>query len=342
EIEEILGKTVRNLIHKKKFKRMIADGCYVVAVDGTQKWSTDWEFNARALRKKHGNTTTYHVYVLEAALVGPQGIAIPLMSEFCENPFDNSEQKKQDCERKAFYRLSVRLKSLFPKQPLMIVADGLYPNGPVMATCRINKWDFMIVLPNQVCLSSVWQEAKAIFSLEPEQKLINQWGDRTQNFKWANQIKYEWRDREGKRHYIVLHMVYCHETWQRDGETKESTWAWVSAKAINKKNVLERCNGAARYRWNIEEQILTEKKGGYNYEHMFSFNWNGMKCWHSLMHLGHLLNILTLHTVDLWETVKKRGINGTIHFLRQTLTGRWVDIAKLAALPVKPQLRLVI
>lgn len=142
----------------------------------------------------------------------------------------------------------------------MIVADGLYPNGPVMALCRTNKWDFMIVLPNQVCLSSVWQEAKAIFSLEPEQKLINQWGDRTQNFKWANQIKYEWRDREGKRHYIVLHMVYCHETWQRDGETKESTWAWVSAKAINKKNVLERCNGAARHRWNIEEHILAEKR----------------------------------------------------------------------------------
>jgi len=38
------------------------------------------------------------IYVLEAALVGPQGIALPLMTEFCENPFDNSEQKKQDCE----------------------------------------------------------------------------------------------------------------------------------------------------------------------------------------------------------------------------------------------------
>lgn len=343
EIEEILGKTVRNLIYKKKFKRMIADGCYVVAVDGTLKWSTDWEFNSQALRKKHGDTTTYQTYVLEAALVGPQGIAIPLMSEFCENPFDNSEQKKQDCERKAFYRLAVRLKSLFPKQPLMIVADGLYPNGPVMALCRTNKWDFMIVLPNEVCLSSVWQEAKAIFGLEPEQKLINHWGDRTQNFKWANQIKYEWKDRvEGKRRHIVLHMVICHETWQRNGETKDSTWAWVSSKAISKTNVLERCNGAARHRWNIEEHILAEKKGGYNYEHMFSLNWNGMKCWHSLMHLGHLLNILTLHTVDLWETVKELGINGTLQLLRQTLTGRWVDISKLAALSEKPQLRLVI
>ena len=105
------------------------------------------------------------IYVLEAALVGPQGIALPLMTEFCENPFDNSEQKKQDCERKAFNRLSVRLKALFPKQSLMIAADGLYPNGPVMALCRANKWDFMIVLPDEVCLSTVWTEAKSTHSL---------------------------------------------------------------------------------------------------------------------------------------------------------------------------------
>ena len=104
------------------------------------------------------------------------------------------------------------------------MADGLYPNGPVMALCRTNKWDFMIVLPNEVCLSYVWQEAKAIFDLEPGQKLINHWGDRTQNFKWANQIKYEWKDKtEGKRRHIVLNMVICHETWQRDGKSKEST-----------------------------------------------------------------------------------------------------------------------
>ena len=60
------------------------------------------------------------------------------------------------------------------------------------------------------------------------------------------------------------------------------------------------------------------------------------------MHLGHLLNILTLHTVDLWETVQKLGINGTLQLLRQTLIGRWLDISKRAALPEKPQLRLVI
>lgn len=382
EIERIIGETVKRLIHTKKFQRMVADGCYVVAVDGTLKWSTDWEFSREALHKTHGDTTKYQVYVLEAALVGPKGLAIPLMSEFCENLPDASEQTKQDCEIKAFYRLSARLKSLFPKQHLMIAADGLYPTGPVMGICRDNNWDFMFVLPSEVRLSDVQCEAKAIRDLEPGQRLKNLWGDRIQDFSWANGIKYTWKDRNGNYHHITLHVVYCQETVQNDDEstgsvspksvqglppeqdgkkipravrrrlsrrrpkktvaTKVKTWVWVSAKAINSKNVLERCNGAARLRWNIEENILTEKTRGYNYEHMFSYNWNGMKAWHALMHLGHLLNILTYHAVGLWKTAQTLGINGILRMLRQTIAGHWADISRLAELPEKPQLRLVI
>lgn len=384
EIERIIGETVKKLINKKQFHRLVADGCYVVAVDGTQKWATDWEFSPEALHKTHGDTTKYQVYVLEAALVGPKGIAIPLMSEFCENPPDAHEQTKQDCEIKAFYRLAARLKSLFPKQHLMIAADGLYPTGPVMGLCRDNHWDFMIVLPSEVRLSDVQDEAKAIRDLEPGQRLNYIWGDRNQDFSWANGIKYTWRDSNGNYHHIDLHVVYCQETVQNDDEstaaarpeetltrkflpgengkkipratrrrlrrqhpkktvaTKAKTWVWISAKAINSKNVLERCNGGARLRWNIEENILTEKTRGYNYEHMFSYNWNGMKAWHALMHLGHLLNILTYFAAGLWKTAQELGINGILRMLRQTIAGNWVNISRLADLPEKPQLRLVI
>lgn len=51
EIEQIIGETVKKLIHNKKFQRMVADGSYVIAVDGTQKWATDWEFSPEALHK---------------------------------------------------------------------------------------------------------------------------------------------------------------------------------------------------------------------------------------------------------------------------------------------------
>jgi len=76
--------------------------------------------------------------------VGPQGIVIPLLAEFCKN---QDSHEKQDCELKAFRRLAPRLKELMGKLPLLIVADGLYANGPVMQICRKDNWDFMIVLP---------------------------------------------------------------------------------------------------------------------------------------------------------------------------------------------------
>jgi len=382
EIEQIIGETVKKLIHNKKFQRMVADGSYVIAVDGTQKWATDWEFSPEALHKTYGGKTKYQVYVLEAALVGPKGVAIPLMSEFCENPPDAGEQTKQDCEIKAFYRLAQRLKSLFPKQHLMITADGLYPTGPVMGLCRNNHWDFMIVLPSEVKLSDLQREAKAIRDLEPGQRLNYTWGDRNQDFSWANGIKYTWKDTNGNYHHINLSVVFCQETVQNNDESTAAvkpeealagekqqkmtlaarrrlrrqrpqksvaptvtTWVWVSAKPVNSKNIIERCNGGARLRWNIEENILTEKEKtrGYTYEHMFSYNWNGMKAWHALMHLGHLLNILTYFSAGLlWNKAQELGINGLLREQRYTIKGNWINFSRLAQLPEKPQLRLVI
>ena len=268
----------------------------MVAIDGTQKFARTVPFAPEALRRKSGDKVNYLVYLLEAALVGPQGIVIPLLAEFCEN---QDLADKQDCELKAFRRLAARLKELMGKLPLLIVADGLYPNGPVMQICRQNSWDFMIVLPAN-CLPSVWEDAFGIHQLEPEQSRRHQWGDRTQNFWWANNIVYVWRDAQNYHHRLVLQVVVCNETWAGN----KATWAWVSGTPITKKNVINRCNRAACHRWGIEESFLTEKCSGYNYEHPFSYKWNALKGWHALMRIAHLINLLTLHTVALWDTVQ--------------------------------------
>jgi hypothetical protein len=330
QIENVLGTTVRKLLRNKKLQALLVEKHYVVAIDGTQKFTRTVPFAPEALHRKSKN----YVYLLEAALVGPQGVVIPLLAEFCEN----QDQDKQDCELKAFYRLAPRLKELMGKLPLLIVADGLYPNGPVMQTCRQNNWDFMIVLPSN-CLQSVWEDASGIHKLEPEQTRTYQWGDHTQSFWWANDLSYVWRDTENRHHRLVLHVVVCNETW----EENEATWAWVSGTPLTRKNVINRCNRAARHRWGIEENFLIEKRHGYNYEHPFSYNWNALKGWHALMRLAHLINILTLHTVALWDTVQTLGMRGTLRFLWQTFTGNWLDLSRLRRLRDKPaQLRLII
>lgn len=342
-IEQVLGKTVARLLRSKKLNALLVERRYVVAIDGTQKFTRTLPFAEEALHRQSGDETTYIVYCLEAVLVGPQGIVIPLLAEFCENRAeDDNPETKQDCEIKAFYRLAPRLKKLLPKQRLLIVADGLYPCGPVMDICRRNKWDFMIVLPSNR-LKTVWEDALGIHRLEPKESRDYKWGKHDQVFWWANNIRYDWTDAEGHPHWITIHVVVCNETWEKDGKQERATWAWVSGKPITKDNVIARCNRAGRHRWGIEENFLTEKTRGYSYEHAFSRDWNALKGWHALMRIAHLLNILTLHTVALWDTVKTLGMSGTLRFLRETLTGNWLDLTRLLASCNKPaQLRLVI
>lgn len=85
-----------------------------------------------------------------------------------------------------------------------------------------------------------------------------------------------------------------------------------------------------------------EKHQGYHYEHCFSYNWNAMRGYHYLMHLAHLLNTLAVHTLDLAEKVLTLGIRGLLHFLRQTVSGPWLDAQRIRTLvATRTQLRLV-
>jgi hypothetical protein len=85
-------------------------------------------------------------------------------------------------------RLSDRLKTLFPRLPILLLLDGLYANGPVMRRCLRAHWQFMIVLKDKD-LSTVWQEFRALHALKP-QAVQRCWGRRRQRFIWVNAIDY--------------------------------------------------------------------------------------------------------------------------------------------------------
>ena len=81
------------------------------------------------------------------------------------------------------------MKNNFPGLKITLVLDGLYPNGPVFTLCRKNKWDFMITLKDG-SLKELWEDAKGIMKLEPGNELIQDYGDRRQEFQWANLLEY--------------------------------------------------------------------------------------------------------------------------------------------------------
>ncbi|MEA3358538.1 MAG: hypothetical protein U9R17_03915 [Thermodesulfobacteriota bacterium] len=70
---------------------------------------------------------------------------------------------------------------------------------------------------------------------------------------------------------------------------------------------------------------MVEKHHGYHYEHLFSYNWNAMKGYHYLMRLGHLINILATYSEALVKIVGELGVRGFIRFIRDTISGPWLD-----------------
>jgi hypothetical protein len=347
-LEETHVELLRRWIRNKKFRRYLISQCYPVAIDGTQKLVRNGQWLGEEwLERRHqtadGERVQQYVYVLEANLVFHNGVTLPLLSEFLNYAEGDPDDHKQDCELKAFYRLAARLKAYFPRLPILLLLDGLYPNGPLMALCHHYGWQFMSVLPAK-CLPSVWEEVEALKPRLPHHRKHPHWHGRQQQFWWVNDITDSY---EGDRKSLLVHVVGCEETWQEvdpeSGEliAKQTQHVWLSSQRLDPYNVHERCNLGARQRWGIETSLRVEKCQGYHYEHAFSYTWNAMKGYHYLMRLAHLVNALALATKRVAQQVRAQGVQAFLRFVRDSCAHRWLRrewIERFRATPL--QLRL--
>ena len=112
-IERSIVRIVSRLIRDKKLINYMVSNKYVFAIDGSQKFTREWEWSKNSLTKhikgQPEDAKHYYAYALEASLVLPGGLTIPVLTEFLERDahkevgIDN-EKNKQDCEYKAFMR----------------------------------------------------------------------------------------------------------------------------------------------------------------------------------------------------------------------------------------------
>jgi len=339
EIQECLIELLHDLMRKKKFKSHLINKRYLIAVDGTQKFFRNYQWEPEALQRHVGgeaHISQYYVYALDSVLILDNGIVLPVLTEILENKDWLESETKQDCESKAFKRLAKKLCKIFGKGKVTLLADGLYACGPVIKRCREYQWDYMIVLKEDG-LADVWKEANGLIRLEPSNCLNVNWGDRQQVYQFANDIEYEHGVKIRTRE--MLHVVICYETWieshirsTKTEERKETRYAWISSKPITKGNVFMRCTKMARYRWKIENNFLIEKHEGYNYEHCYSYNWQAMKGFHYLMKVGHFLNVMAVNSELLTEYVDESGIRGFINELWLAVSGAVLDVQKITAI----------
>ncbi len=291
EAQEVIALIIETLIRKKVLaNQRLLDSYYCIAMDGTGTITYHERHCEHCLTRTQNGKTTYYHNVLEAKLVTPDGFALSIMSEFIENA--SPQESKQDCELKAFYRLAPRLKQRFTKLSLVLLLDGLFACGPVFNLCRQNRWKFIINLKDG-SLPSVNQEFYDLRQMNPANRLVLRMGPNAaihQHLTWANEIDYV---DNGKREHRLA-VFECRETKPgKGGERETTTFRWVTNFNVNPANVATLANQGGRLRWKIEnEGFNIQKTGGYELEHAYTHDEQGMKIYYFLLQIACIIQQL--------------------------------------------------
>jgi len=288
----------RKLFHKSRYRNK----WFRIAVDASGCACFEHKHCEQCLHQtsKTGKTTYFH-NVLEARLITPNGFSISILTQWIENP-ENEEYDKQDCERKAFNRLAIRLKKAYPKLPIIILADGLYPYEGFFKICQQNKWAYSATF-KKGNLATVWEEVDSLLLLQPENRWIEKYyypADKTieQFYSWVTDIDY--------RGY-TLHWLECREqvTLLKQDEngklqaiTTQCNFVHITDLPLDKNNIVK-ASQTGRLRWKIEnEGFNTLKNGGYKMEHKYARkSYQAMKNYFQFMQIAHLINQLMIKSL---------------------------------------------
>lgn len=276
ELEQLKAGLVAVLIEKKVLAKYRLNGYYRVAIDATGVMSVAAGHCDHCLQKtsKNGVTTYFH-NVLEAKLITPNGFAISLATEWIENP---SNYDKQDCELKAFKRLSWKIKKHFPRLPICIHADGLYPNKRFFEICAQFSWHFIVTLKNG-SLKSLWEDIE-LELLTSKNQLVETKKGQVNVYHWLSDLSYQEQS---------LSFMECIET----KSDKTNRFVFVTDLTVDKANVKE-VTASGRLRFKIEnEGFNTQKNLGYGLGRKYSRTSNeAMKNYVSLLQIAHFFNQL--------------------------------------------------
>ena len=168
QIEQPKQKMAEGLLQRKTFHGSRYRGRWFrIAVDasGAGSYAPPRDEQCLARTSKSGKTTYFHS-VLEARLVTPNGFSISIATEWIENP-EGGEYDKQDCERNGFTRLAATLKKAYPRPPMLILADGLYPYEGFFAICKANQRAFCVTFKDGN-LPTVWGEVLELQVLQSQ------------------------------------------------------------------------------------------------------------------------------------------------------------------------------
>jgi hypothetical protein len=287
-LEELKHKLVQILLQKKVLhNQRLFNKYFIIAVDGTGVFTFDEDTTGQCTHKtsKNGKTNYFH-NVLEAKLVTASGFSISIMTEWIENP--EGEYNKQDCELKAFARLAERLKKAYPRLPICIAADSLYPCQNFFKICTENDWAYIATfkegsIPTVAATAELMDQTK---QNRLQNNFIKGETQIAQIYRWVDNIKY---------HEHQMNWLECVETQQDKEGTKITRFVHLTNLAINAHNIIIVSHGG-RLRWKIEnEGFNSQKNSGFALCHKYNrVSYLAMKNYYQCLQIAHLFTQLMI------------------------------------------------
>ena len=334
QIEQLKQQLIKKLLERKIFhKNRYRGKWFRIAIDGSGVVSFDYEHSDQCLHKTSKNGKKHWSYmVLDARLVTPNGFSLSLATVWIENP-EGGEYDKQDCERKAFQRLAKKLKKAFPRLPIIILADGLYPYEGFFITCKENQWAFHVTF-KEGCLPTVWDEVIGLGSLQTQNHFTE---TRYSANEKITQQDYQWVTKIDYKGYLI-NWIACDETitsikknekYEEEEKIEKSRFVHITDLPLHQKNVVK-SSQTGRLRWKIEnEGFNTLKNGGYGMKHKWTRKSDqGLKNYYQFMQMGYLITQLMIKSVTFVSNFLQGKNHPTLKSLWKHLIAamEWTEI----------------
>lgn len=308
ELEAIRTYMIKELLKKRCFEQYRIEGKYWgVIFDGTGLFSFDKKHCEHCLRREYKNEetgeikTVYMHHVLEAKLVVGD-MVLSIGSEFIEN--ESEDVTKQDCELKAFYRLTEKIKQTYKRLPICILGDSLYACEPVFQCCDDHKWEYIFRF-KEGRIKSIASEYQVLKGKDQNQE--------SDELYWVNDIAYRER---------TVHLMES-KIEMDDGRSRQ--FLYITNLRITKKNV-RRLTAVGRSRWKIENQGFNQQKNiRYHIEHANSHNYEAMKNHYLLTQIADMIMQLYEKGIPLLKSLKKTAKEISSNLLEAIRTRRLTE-----------------
>jgi hypothetical protein len=252
------------------------EGCYLVALDGVEYFSSEKVHCDHCMTRTHKNgTVSYYHQMLGAVIVHPDfPEVIPLTPE----PIHRQDgQAKNDCERNAARRWLKEFRKDHPHLSIIVIEDALSSNAPHIRDLRKYHAHFILGV-KEGDHKHLFEQYEQLLEADQVQGVHEEDANgATRYWLFVNGVSIN----ESNQEIAVNLLVYV----ELDAKGQTHTWAWVTDLTLTADNVRDVAR-AGRVRWRIENETYnTLKNQGYHFEHNYG---------HGYKHLAEVFAFLMM------------------------------------------------